>query len=138
MAPLLQLKAAEFFPFMAGVTLRSKGQPHAKIPAPQPALTEGLLPMVGWKAEATQNALLILIAALIIACMEAYIYIYIHTHTHTYVFSIFFPCLHIYGNKMPFYMLTWCFAGSSRAKNHLSVPFVYGDRAKPCDRGVSS
>lgn len=44
--------------------------------------------MVGWRAEATQKALLILTAALIIARMEAYIYIHIRIY-FPYFFHVY-------------------------------------------------
>jgi len=79
-APLLQLKAAEVFPSKVGKSTnkgetipREGGQPH------NPPSTLGLLfTMARWKAEFTNHALIILIAALIIPCMEICVYICIH------------------------------------------------------------
>lgn len=61
-----------------------------RMPAPQTALTLGRFPVVGWRAEFTNNAPIILIAGLIISRMERCTYMYRST------FSVCFLCVRVF------------------------------------------
>lgn len=67
-----------------------------RMPAPEPALTLGWSPMVGWRAEFTNNAPIILIVGLIVSCMETCIHIYVYIDISTFSVCFWCVCVHIH------------------------------------------
>lgn len=92
-----------------------------RTPAPQPASTSGWLPMAGWRAEFTNISLIILIAALIIFCIETCIYVQIHIF-HIYILN---PDVWL---NIHVLLCGWVtHQGLTGQVTHADEPFGYGD-----------